>query len=445
VDAFTIHRTKFDHSAAFRFTAHFSELASRSFLDPHETLQFNGIADSGKPVAVRELFSGHDISHLQSGVHELRASAFEVDFGTQALPSPPSDQRISAYLSHTPFALPEVERISKRYTGETYPSFDRSRPPFVWSSRLGLAHLSLWTDEEKLSVSEVKARALIPRPTVYLELPEAHRTQRPLELLDTWADELRWLTRLLGFLGRNHVHVASLVASSVWRDGEQEAFDRLERWLSGRASQREHPGPLVVPYRLPQDGIDAMLKQLLSLAYKDAVFLAIGFLVDTFRAGVIEDSMASAFTALETVISGVSEAEGSAHIVGDQVFNDLSDHLRNAIKQFSMGGRLSAEQRAAIYRKLPELRRSAIVPRIVDLVSRNQVEWQDLWPSCMDFEKELGNAYGRRSLLVHTGKVADYSLAWNDYLRIHALTERLVYKLIGGREEWVSPLAYRHV
>jgi hypothetical protein len=48
----------------------------------------------------------------------------------------------------------------------------------------------------------------------------------------------------------------------------------------------------------------------------------------------------------------------------------------------------------------------------------------------------------KRSQFIHRGWIDDYNEAMNDTDRIHTLTERLVYALLGGKNEWLCPFAH---
>lgn len=413
VDAFSLERKKYDHTSPFVFTAQLRDNALRRLLI-REPLQFSGIANTGQPVAIGELYGVSAWTHLQTGAEELRAETEQVDLGKSTLEFEPKEQSLHAFLTDTPFALSEVEYIQKRYDGTTYPTFETPRPPFEWTTSVGTAHLSLGFEREDVKVAGQKSSVRIPRPVVYLTVSDSARTIHPAELTGAWLEELEPLLRLLSFLGRNRVSVARTEVVTVGQQKDPYVVEVYTRWLRGQASSRPsraYPRPILSPQRMPPSSISSMLARLVSSPYKAAVLLAIGFLVSTYRRGIwIEDSVASAFTALETMVHAISSEEGTDFVLTP---------------------------------KGP--RRAPIIGRAAEIFLKNGVEWADLWRGSTDLEQELSDAYDRRSKLMHAGKVDDYPVIWSDFRRVHALTERLVYKLIGGEDAWVDSQAYVHV
>ena len=112
---------------------------------------------------------------------------------------------------------------------------------------------------------------------------------------------------------------------------------------------------------------------------------------------------------------------------------------RSAVKEG-----LDAGVRKRLYEKVPELQRRSLVPRVCDLVGRWNVEWRDLFPPHAALEEELREAYHRRSLLVHEGESGDWLALMRDSRRVHALTERMVYKILDVPDAWTEPRSYEY-
>jgi hypothetical protein len=59
-----------------------------------------------------------------------------------------------------------------------------------------------------------------------------------------------------------------------------------------------------------------------------------------------------------------------------------------------------------------------------------------------DLGPVLGAGYKRRSTFIHRGHLVNPGASWLDAVRVACLTERIIYALRGGENEWISPQAY---
>jgi hypothetical protein len=119
--------------------------------------------------------------------------------------------------------------------------------------------------------------------------------------------------------------------------------------------------------------------------------------------------------------------------------------MRRSIKDYAKTQEWDDGRKMALYEKLSELRRASISPRVAALVQTLGVAWQDLWPPGTDLEQGVRSEYQIRNRLIHAGTIDDGRRAHAAELRIHALTERLIYAFLGGEERWKDPDAYKHL
>jgi hypothetical protein len=186
-----------------------------------------------------------------------------------------------------------------------------------------------------------------------------------------------------------------------------------------------------------------MIKTLINCPYRRPIKHAINYLnINWKRESSIEIKLMGAFTAFETIVNGRGEVEKSNLTVSSKDFRKLRIVLKKKIKEFSTEHQWNKEVREEIYSKLCELQYRPIVPRALSLLKRYKVGGEDLWPDNVSLEEGLKQVYARRSQFIHRGQIDNYNEAMNDTGRIHTLTERLVYALLGGKKEWLWPFAY---
>jgi hypothetical protein len=437
VAGFTLERGKYSYDAAWTISGmiqkdHTQKLSTLVY--GGGPLRLEGVTASGTPV-----FAGVIRIGMMQGSH-FRAEAADVQIGPSGLAQSPERQTVTVYLTETSIAREEFDIVSQFWTGEVKGEGEKATLP-TWSSQLGTFELSVRFEWRKVRVGTSKARTGIPRPAFFIGMSQP--TPDIEALIATLVAELPAVVRILSFLSRHHIDWCEIAVHSLGGPG---AFAKTNSWKRSWSTPRpSYLYPLVNRHRLPNDFLDRMLTRFRDLPYKDAVGLAIGFLIGADESEYFENNVISAFTSLETLVSAISEHEGTAHILPPAMFEGLRDELKTRIKEYSRGRGIVPGQRAALYAKLLELSRAPIVERIVELVQRHQIEWSDLWPVGANLEQELRQAYERRSALIHAGRIVDADKSQADRLRMKTLAERLLYKLLGGQPEWLEPSAYDYV
>lgn len=445
VDSFTLSRWKYDHSKPIEFTARYD---SRHRPDPFNRrvpVTFSGTADSGRPIRIRRFRYRKVGGYVHGGVTTAETEVPEVDFGVEALPPSPSHQHLGVVLTETDVLVPEVSYLTRSYTGEITADDARRDAPFTWTTALGNFKAALHYAYDAVTLHGSQATVTVRRPTLYLDVPEERRVSDVSAAFDSLAEELRYFLRLLSFLSRRHVDWAAMHLVTHWKDERGGRFHDSDRWHLARPSRRTFLDPLVVPYRMHESSLDDMMKKFHSVPFKESVYLSIGFLLDTFEEGPLEDAVLSVFTALETIVTGITEAEGRGVILPRPAFQELRQRLKRTAEEFLAGlgnEAPSPEMQEYLLAKLGDMNRPPVVERVIDVLDTRGVRWRQPWSQGTDAAQELRQAYRRRSILAHTGKVEDYRVAREDCLRLHTLTERLIFKLVGGDEAWVQTEAY---
>jgi hypothetical protein len=192
-----------------------------------------------------------------------------------------------------------------------------------------------------------------------------------------------------------------------------------------------------------ETSLDELYRSFMALPYRESIHSAISFLLSTFDNKAIASAVKSAWTALEAVVDGVNRFDKNLHTLNDVDFRALRKILERTIKGF-LPGPDRQDTRREIKRKLSELQMRPFALRAVELIERESVEWHNLFPDDTDLEAALGVAYRRRSALIHRGEESAIRTFPADLFRVHALSERLIYRLIGGKPEWLWHGSYRH-
>ncbi|HEX8275343.1 MAG TPA: hypothetical protein VF615_22105 [Longimicrobiaceae bacterium] len=444
VPTFSLHHRKFDSSGAWAFSGSIRrpDSATRAQLGRSGGIcRLIGRTDAGRDIVIPELH----LSKIEwSDLGVVSAGAYQVYWGPDRLAFEPVKQDIVVHLSNNDIAQPPFRLLETRWDGQVEGRFEQ--PPFAITSALGLVEFSKHYTFEKVDVVGMASTVQIARPVISIQLSPENCTRDVHHLFARVSDELGDLVQLISFLSRHRVSWYRM-ASMAWGANPHGPMRIVESEFSrtGGGSGREaYLERLVNPFALAPNGLDELLKNFQALAVKEALAHAIGHVIAAVRQGAIESQMVSAFTAVEAVVSAVGEQDGSAYAIRGNAFKLLQSRVRDLVRAFAAERQLDAVATNSILGKVPALQRRPIIPRLVEMIRRHSVTWKDLWPSGADLEEGLRAAYRRRNNLIHAGILQDGYMAAVDRHRMHALAERLIFSLLGGRDEWLDESAYGH-
>lgn len=450
VPAFEISRPKYGAGSGWEIMAHpdakFKEINSLVRRN-EKPIRLEGESDRGQPVRVPE-FRVRTFTH-----YRVEGVGFEIEVGPDSLPSVPNGQNAYVTFSFNPVAEPEVLfpfRSAKGELKKDRPS--KSRDPLTVPTQFGEAEFARKYQWEDAMVAEEKVPVRVPRPLLQVEVEKGDRTSKPFDIIRVFEDELQSFSRLLSFLSRKDVAWVHAKVFSSWDESEAEYPKESELWKAGGAWERTSSlDRLVVPGRMAREDLGDLFASFESLEFRDAVFHAIGFLIGAVSERYVEVQLMNAFTALEAIVSGFCRSENLEFIVAPRFHNDLRKHIKKQIHDFvkednRVPSGYAEPIRDALTRKMAgsHTRRRSFADRVVDLVEGSGTPWRGLWPEGTNLRAAISDAYARRSKLVHGGKRSDAVPAIVDVFRIHALTERAIFRLIGGDPNWVAPTAYQH-
>lgn len=445
--SFSLERPKYAYTEPWRVTAHAREWSEG--LRHFQPGSIEGHTDYGVPLSVPYFRPGEQTIPMADKARvRMHGWADEVRVGDDSVEVTPQSHAFTVYLTETSIALQEYANLADHWSGQALG--EHPREPLVWDCSLGRAEIERWFVRETARVGDSDASVRIPRPSIFVCGPPAHTEPKPLRaFLESLTGELRDLCSVLSFLGRRRVDWAQI---EVWprRDDGRHSGHYEIKWLKEAIAS---PAPVGVDSLIrPQVADRALIANMVSAyrssAIQRSLFYAIASLDAVLQPSFVEQRVAAAFSALEAVVNGLAESEGNEFTLADaSLFSDLCRDIRRTVKESGkrLQPPLTSEQRADIYAKLSELNRPPITDRVVRFVNQYHVAWRDLWPNAESLTSAIRPAYNRRSRLIHVGRLDDVEASIRDYMNVHALTERLVYAVLGGDKSALGPLAYSHL
>lgn len=405
-------------------------------------LTLRGETEGGRPVRV-------EVVHFRgSRDRRIQATAQEVALGEPRAGFIPTWQSVSVSLSPTPLARPETDFLVNWPTGEIKPHGRRRAKPTraTLATAVGDAAFSLQYAFEEADVDGERSLLRVPVPTLVITVERGIRTADIGAVTDRLAADLEDVLRIVSSLSRRTVRWRRMRVVSR-RDGhngpEHHEYERL------RAVAAEPPGegrlqrtPLVNPYRLPAEALRTVVDRFRSLPFKESATAAIVYLGAAQTAGTVDARLAFGFTALEALVSGTGEEDGSAYAMTSAAARALTTRLKPVIRTFGTEREKAEHDVDAVVGKLAELRRRSITNRLVDLVHRLGVEWTDLWAPGASLKEAFGASYSRRNRFVHAGHLGHVLQASVDGRRAVMLAERVLFRLVGGDTDWHDPATF---
>ncbi len=397
---------------------------------------FLGTTDLGEPLRIPSL----DWEHAENDA--LVGTAQEVFVGPQKITFMPDRQVVVAELTPTELAVPE-KHVWTSYTGEMRePEGSKPRPAMEIPSGLGKMRLVLHYRFETADVGAQRSLLRIPTPTIALQVGTNSLSQDHDSLITRFLGELELALRLVSYLSRRHVYWSRIKVSS-YDENSRATLERVRGGI-GDPIDVDRERQFVNPYRLGSN-LANMVDGLRASPYKDALLLAMLYLVSAINARFVETSLLEAFTAWETLTNGIGAADGEEWILDPPVFKELRARMKNVLSQFIADHTLPLTVSSAVASKMSELNRPSFAQRASNLLERENVGWQDLWKTSTSLIARVRELADRRNQFVHAGKIDNPTLTSIDARRAIVLVERLIYRLIAGDDQWLDPRAYDFV
>lgn len=435
VDGFSVSRTKYQTSIEIGFSTHVATQHSDKSdeLFRHDPLEFRGRLYRQRDVSAR-------CHALRVSDNKIEGTISELDIDVRQLDKSPIKQTVLVQFTPTDLALSELQTVVHDWSGEMKAFDDEKRKPMTLDLNCGVGEFSRRYSYEDAYVDDVRATVRIPMPTLVMHINEACRTTDMNSLITSVAEQIGNVEAIISFLSRRQVRWTEI---EVISKGDDQRSDIVgARRLRSTFGSGEPQYPLIRSIVLGERDLNDVLQAFVSSPYRESIEHTINYLNAHWRKDFLESDLANSFTAFETLINGIDSLDGTDSAVPPAAFKQLRTVLEQQIKDFSNVSGWDKQTRKEMYSKLAELQRRPVVPRAVSLLRHYNVDWADVWDPGSDLEEELNKAYARRSRFIHVGRIDDFREAALDAERMHTLTERLLYNLLGGKQEWIYPSAY---
>lgn len=431
-DSFVISRNKYTYRTEIRFSAHVgseNRTAIRELLSKGKC-RFSATSTVGPLIADCFALAGDD--------NKLEGTVQWFDYASSQVPNTTTWDIAAVQFTPTDLAQPAVSNVVRYWTGEVKGRPDDSRVMRL-TTAVGDGTFSRNVAFEDAVVGDLEVDVHIPVPTLVLQLTGVLRESPASEVLDAISTTAASIEPVISFLSRRQVRWVETQLLSKREQGTQ--LFEVRRLRSVFGSQKP-PQPLIWPARLGQDNLAQIYRNYVDSPYRESIEHAVIYLNAHWQQGFIEEQFANAFTAFETVVNGVTAVDGNDRSLSDEDFRDLKRSLAESIANFAAVNNLDNRWRGEMYARLSELGRRSIVPRALELLDRYSVPWRIMWRGGADIGSELREAYKRRSIFLHTGRIVDFDQVRADSVRVHFLAEQLVYRILGANKDWLHSFAY---
>lgn len=371
--------------------------------------------------------------------HSLETHVDELDVSWGTPTFPPTSQRLEVELTVTPVLNATVSDVGSILGIASTSQTDKASIQLSY----GRFEVSFLRQFATGTISNNECTLTLTNPALVHSQSDEKGCDPVWTLIEEFEEELDDLCSLLTFLSRDNVtwrEISLQSRTGVPLIGTRHTHEKLRRTRTLRRSVRL--SPLATLRTLGPDGLNALYQAYRALPNKEVIANAIAFLVTVYSDGFLEDQIVSAFTALETLKSGLAAKQSLT--MEDEDFKKLKKALTKEIDNFASERNLKNEA-VAVKGKLRELQRTPVVGVVADLVKSTGIVWADLWPTRTDLKDALKSAFDRRNDLIHTGALTDSAASADDYVRVHVLAERLIFHVLGGQAAWLAPKAYAQV
>lgn len=154
----------------------------------------------------------------------------------------------------------------------------------------------------------------------------------------------------------------------------------------------------------------------------------------------LEERFTNFIFALEKLKDIHAAMKGREFIVDEGKWKTLQGNLGEVIRGAADRGEVSQAEAASLTRKLPDIRRPAFAETFEDMLKTYRGSWRDLYPEEMDTKSPP--FIGVRDKLVHSNRSVAPQRLWYESLRVQAVVERVLLRMLGWENVDYSPRSY---
>ncbi|HYR11965.1 MAG TPA: hypothetical protein VEQ60_29545 [Longimicrobium sp.] len=439
--SFHLTRPQYQPATGFICTVLIDRIGMVADLDYRGGFSFDGVESFGRRVEIPRL---QQVSLRGSNPIRCRAAAPEVLVGVEEFQTNPEQLILRALLTRSDAVSPLYQ--SETFTNDGRITSDQPIHPQNINSVLGTLVVQESYVFERIEGEGAEGDMRIRRLVAEVSPVVSLHTHNLPEIFRSLNNELDDICTVLGFLGRQKSEWFEMVSTMSPAPREGFAFSDRADWFKATIPPRTRriSTPIWDSSTVPPDALDRMVLAYRQSPIRDGIRLAIEYLIASVEEGALESRLVGTFTALEAIIDAIGKADDTAHTMPEKQFKSLASRIRKVIRPFFEERELNADLLPETLDKVQELQRRPIAPRTLAALKKHDIFTADIWPDGTALESGLAAAYKIRNSLVHAGLITDRNKAERMRLRVHVLAERLIYRLLGGEDEWIHPYAYDH-
>ncbi len=213
------------------------------------------------------------------------------------------------------------------------------------------------------------------------------------------------------------------------------------RWIRQARAQEPDTHDFLVPRHLTREFLKTAVPTLRSLREEGTdLYMAIAHVIAAQETTVLEERFTNFVFALEKLKDVYAVRGGREYIVDEGKWRVLKRNLGQAIRDGIARGELSGGEAASLNRKLPDLRRPALGEVLEDMLQTYRVSWRDLYPAKLDSVSPP--FIDVRDKLLHSNRSVAPHRIWYEVLRVQAVVERVLLRMLGWADIDCSPRDY---
>ena len=262
--------------------------------------------------------------------------------------------------------------------------------------------------------------------------------------VDEYLKDIVWLVSFLSKKRINWYKAKAIVIPTKEGDEFKSIIAYKQNWL-GYEQDREREKQwfeLLVSEKSLRDGLfqDLVIGYEAS-PYRVIIQQTLPFVITSYEQGYFEAHLANIYTALETLIAGLSPEDDSD--VGLLLSNQEYKKLTKKIRQLLLENIQNKDIIHSVFNKLPELKRRPILEKLLTLLDRHRVPVEMLFTAEQDSAKELKEILQRRNEFIHRGKFDDIEKYFHDLALLRNLVELWILKLLNCPDEAINKRSLR--
>lgn len=299
-----------------------------------------------------------------------------------------------------------------------------------WHSRLGEALLADFYDYER--PYEQRDMLIRVKKTAVSFKGKITNSIVPLEFVSAVEEEMDDPLRLLCFLSRRLLRWFEIQASfEALAAGRFSRCSFVKRQNISSHFDVEKDSVLSQP-QLAEGGFEMLLKALRASPIKDWLRTAMVYVSSSHQKQSLEDSLAAAYLALETLSLGFARSTETEKVLGSQDDENFVSLMRSTVEAFCEQGSIKSDVKEQLIDSVKSSPRTSFKRRVKALIRDTQIPTEDLWPAGTKLSMGLQTIIDRRNKFIHEAKIPSAVRAIvKDRQRIQTLVERGILVLLG--------------